>query len=626
MKTTYADVLRGTATPSLLVPPIQPNIIQSTPPTMPIPNKEMVPNRGGGYGFVIDPKTLIQRIIILGTNKGYYTSAAQNTTEAIDSVKKLITEGHGQMIVDIVKDVYEKGRAAKQDPTFVVLGLLCTNENLELRRASWEIIKNIRTFSHLCTFLKYYMAANGGWGRLPKRTLAEWVASHTGHDLLYQTFKYLNRDGWNFRDLLRCVHPTASELSKELQMALKMMILYSKKDLDSASAFDQAIQFGQENNVEVTHIDYLTSIKFLKTCKEDSENVISEIIELVHQHSFTHEFIPSWALSHKEIWIALLMNREKTHVKMPFTALIRNLATMTVKGVFGDEMIVTTLCNHITNKEVIKKSMIHPATIAIAWKQYGSGKGDKGKQTWIPNHEICNALEIAIENAFANIQKTGKKIYHCFDGSSSMTNPMGIVGNMTSAEAVGLLGLCCSRSEDPTTQHYCIFSSNSGHHYGHADGLHPVVFSPNTKLADVANLTQLTNWGFTDCSLPIEIKINEFKTKFNTFSEIDKKAFQTALMTGDTSMRDTTLNALGLYLPDMFIIYTDNDVNSGKRHPSQALLEYRQITGIQAKMAVVATQASNVSIADPNDAHMMDFDGFDSQLPQLLHDFVTGDL
>ena len=46
----------------------------------------MEPNRGGGFEFVIDPKTLIQCVVILGT--GYYTS-----TEAIDSIRKLINEG-----------------------------------------------------------------------------------------------------------------------------------------------------------------------------------------------------------------------------------------------------------------------------------------------------------------------------------------------------------------------------------------------------------------------------------------------------------------------------------------------------------------------------------------------------
>ena len=80
-------------------------------------------------------------------------------------------------------------------------------------------------------------------------------------------------------------------------------------------------------------------------------------------------------------------------------------------------------------------------------------------------------------------------------------------------------------------------------------------------------------------------------------------------------------------MPEVFVIYTDNDVNSGKRHPAKALQEYRELTGLfDAKMAVVATQASYRTISDPKDAGMMDLVGFDSQLPTILNDFICNKL
>jgi 60 kDa SS-A/Ro ribonucleoprotein len=36
--------------------------------------------------------------------------------------------------------------------------------------------------------------------------------------------------------------------------------------------------------------------------------------------------------------------------------------------------------------------------------------------------------------------------------------------------------------------------------------------------------------------------------------------------------------------------------------------------------------ANDVSIADPKDAGMMDFVGFDSAAPQIMSDFIKGDL
>jgi 60 kDa SS-A/Ro ribonucleoprotein len=586
----------------------------------------MAPNRGGGVGFIVTDDTLIQRILILGTSKGYYTSAEQNTDEAVKAVKTMLADGKFQMVHDILKDVYESGRAAKQDPTFAVLALLCVDKEVENRKKAWEIVKSIRTFSHLCTFLKFYMAVDGGWGRLPKRSLNEWVTKYNAHDLAYQVFKYLSRDGWDFRDVLRCIHVDPTPLPKEVQVVLKLMVLYGKKDLDSASAFQQALQFGQEIGAKAEDMAYLDAIRFLKTCKEDVSD--AEITSRIYSHRFTHEFLPKWALTRPAVWKALLISQDGSRVTMPMNALIRNLATMTVRGLFNEATVVDKVCAHLKNADAVKGSKIHPAQVAVAWKQYEQGRGDKGKQTWVANHSICQALEKCMELAFANVEATGKRIWHCFDGSGSMDSAMGVAGNMTSAEAVALMGLICSRAEAPYTQQYCIFSSaRGGYGYGGAStGLRPVIMSPKSSLTEAARVTQITDWGSTDCSLPMEEKIKEFNAKFTTLHHTDQVRFRDAVAKGDTATRDSVLSALGLFLPEVFVIYTDNDVNSGRRHPCQALQEYRRLTGIPAKMAVVATQSSRVTIADPHDAGMMDLVGFDSQLPQVLHDFICDKL
>ena len=73
---------------------------------------------------------------------------------------------------------------------------------------------------------------------------------------------------------------------------------------------------------------------------------------------------------------------------------------------------------------------------------------------------------------------------------------------------------------------------------------------------------------------------------------------------------------------DAFVVITDNDVNSGIK-PSEAMRNYR--TGLKlphAKLVVVATQGSNITIADPDDINMMDMCGFDSHGPKILQDFI----
>jgi 60 kDa SS-A/Ro ribonucleoprotein len=77
---------------------------------------------------------------------------------------------------------------------------------------------------------------------------------------------------------------------------------------------------------------------------------------------------------------------------------------------------------------------------------------------------------------------------------------------------------------------------------------------------------------------------------------------------------------------DTFQVYTDNETWHGAIHPHQALREYRQKMGIDARLVVVAMTAGGASIADPSDPGQLDVSGFDSSVPNLLSDFSRGDV
>ena len=52
--------------------------------------------------------------------------------------------------------------------------------------------------------------------------------------------------------------------------------------------------------------------------------------------------------------------------------------------------------------------------------------------------------------------------------------------------------------------------------------------------------------------------------------------------------------------------------------------QYRDKMGIPAKMIVVGMISNGFTIADPDDAGMLDVVGFDTAVPQLMSDFVVG--
>ena len=74
---------------------------------------------------------------------------------------------------------------------------------------------------------------------------------------------------------------------------------------------------------------------------------------------------------------------------------------------------------------------------------------------------------------------------------------------------------------------------------------------------------------------------------------------------------------------DVFCIYTNSETWAGDVHPSEALKQYRQKTGIPAKLVVVGMTSNGFTIADPQDPGMMDVVGFDPAAPQAIKEFAN---
>jgi 60 kDa SS-A/Ro ribonucleoprotein len=332
----------------------------------------------------------------------------------------------------------------------------------------------------------------------------------------------------------------------------------------------------------------------------DNDKNINLLIKIIQKFNLIREQVPTEALANPKIQIALLVDENQTKVTMPMTALLRNLANITRIGVFHDNPdILEIVINHLTNKEVIEKSRIHPVNVLTAWFTYREGHGKMSKHSWTPNHRINTVLEEMFYLSFKNVKPTGKRICFLIDGSGSMQSES-LCDGINNAEAAALLAMVFSRAEansDSPVQHsFYIFTAERtrghggyGGYVGGGTGLTDISDKINAKSTfnDVLNATQRSDWGMTDISKGITEA-----TKYNR-------------------------------VYDGFIVITDNDVNSGIK-PSLALQQYREKVNAYAKLAVVATQMSNLSIADPNDKGMMDFCGFDSYGPKLLQEFFTG--
>lgn len=78
---------------------------------------------------------------------------------------------------------------------------------------------------------------------------------------------------------------------------------------------------------------------------------------------------------------------------------------------------------------------------------------------------------------------------------------------------------------------------------------------------------------------------------------------------------------------DVFVVLTDSETNYHRIPPWRALQKYREaMNKPTAKLIVVGMTANNISIARPDDVHMLDIVGFDPDMMEVIREFVTGGL
>ena len=293
-----------------------------------------------------------------------------------------------------------------------------------------------------------------------------------------------------------------------------------------------------------------------------------EAVRLIQAFGLTLEHVPNTLLGSPVVWDALLPN-------LPPTAMIRNLGKMTSVGLLKPLSQATKLvCDTLTNTERLKGARVHPLAILIAADTYGQGHGIKGSLTWQPVQQVTAALEDAFYSAFDAVEPTGKRHLLALDVSGSMGWEYLANTHLDCRKAAACMSMVTHKIEPQT------------HVVGFSHELVPVDISKRQGLNGVIQAIEQIPMGGTDCALPM-IYALEHRLEV-----------------------------------DAFVVYTDNETWGGQIHPSQALMQYRQATGIDAKLIVVGMTATGFTIADPNDAGMLDLVGFDASCPALMADFI----
>jgi 60 kDa SS-A/Ro ribonucleoprotein len=292
---------------------------------------------------------------------------------------------------------------------------------------------------------------------------------------------------------------------------------------------------------------------------------------LIRAESLPREAVPTALLNDPAVWAALLEH-------MPLAALLRSLAKLTAVGVIsplGDALPL--VLSALGDADRIAAARLHPLAILLALRTYAQGQGDRGSLRWEPVQAVIDALNAAFYTAFKAVAPTGERLLLALDVSGSMATGRVAGSSLTPRDASAAMALMTAATEANT------------HIVGFTGGMVKLPLSPSMRLDDAVRAVSGLPFDRTDCAQPM-------------------------------------LYALARKIPvDAFVIYTDSETWAGDIHPVQALRQYREQTGIAAKLVVVGMVSNGFSIADPDDAGMLDVVGFDTATPSLIADFIGQD-
>lgn len=536
---------------------------------------DVTPNHNGGLVFKMSPWDRLDQFLILGSesNTLYVTNVELTKRNAQNAIQLIRTEP--QRVIDRVVEISDQGRAPKNDYALFVLALAASDPNVKTRKAALAALPKVaRTGTHLFQFVSFVREYRG-FGSSLRKALSNWYNSRTPDSLAYQVVKYQSRYGWSNRDVLRLTHTTPA--TKQHDAVFRWVV----NGIDGVKASTYKRGKG-DSPVVIARQDATAELPVLIQAFEEAKTASeARIIELIREHNLPREAIPTEMLTKASVWEALFD-------KMPMTAMIRNIATITRVGlVSSGSQAQKELCERLNDLDNLRRARIHPLDILAAYTTYGSGKSARGNSSWKPVREVVESLDDAFYLSFKTVEPTGKPTLLALDVSSSMESfeIAGLKG-LTPRLASAAMALVTLAVEDQVeVVGFTTGGWSNPRQTGWKSSVKKLNIRKGMRIEQVLQEVSRQPFAGTDCSLPMIWAASENR-------EIDN-----------------------------FIVYTDSETYHAFKTPTAALNDYRAKSGRFAKLAVVGMVSNGFSIADPKDPGMMDVVGFDSAAPSIMSDF-----
>jgi 60 kDa SS-A/Ro ribonucleoprotein len=553
--------------------PLKQVITRVTPQSEQADSRQVL-NNAGGYGFQVTGDARLHRFLTLGTSSGTYYVREQDLTKQNAAVVLDWAKNRPGELVEKLTEVSVQGRAPRNNAALFALAAAAGLGSENGRKQALGALPLVaRTGTHLYTWAGYCQQFRG-WGRGMRRAVSDWYLAKDADQLAYQMVKYRARDGWKHADLLRLAHPGYEKggYASDASPAHRAL-------------FNFACGRPAGDNLPPLAAAYLEALGIDRSTAGAKAKGAAYVRLIAQNPGLPWEALPDGALTQPDVWAELIRHG------LPQTALLRQLPRLTTLGVLTQLGVITDLVTaQLADTNRLRKARVHPIAVLLAAKTYASGHAVRGDGHWAPVPKVTDALDAAFYAAYGAIEPANKRTMVALDVSGSMGAAVGGLP-LTCREASTALALVTAATESQVL--ITGFTAGSrpsrwGASYGTAISL--LNISPRQRLDDAVSAISGLPFGGTDCSLPM-LWAMQNKVEVDTFE-----------------------------------IITDNETWAGDIHPHQALEQYRQQTGIPARLAVAAMTSTDFTIADPDDPGSLDISGLDAAVPTLLSDFSRGSI
>lgn len=319
-------------------------------------------NNAGGNAYSLGDKAALAQLAMTGCFNGtYYTSDADQLKRVLELANKVEPAFIAKLAV------YAREKGLMKDMPAVLAAVVAGKDTELLSQIFTRVVDSPKMLRNFVQVIRSGATGRKSLGTAPKRMIQNYLENLTDEQL----FKADVGNDPSLKDIIKLVHPKPSNKKRSAMYGYLLDKEYNKRDLcPLAKSFEV---FKKDMTAEMPDVPFqmLTALP------------------LKDEH-----------------WKQIAESATWTQTRM-------NLNTFARHNVLNDAELLTSVCNKLTDKELIKKAKVFPYQLFTAFQNIDSTVPSKA----------AIALQKAADLALDNVPEFKGKVYVMVDTSGSMSSP-----------------------------------------------------------------------------------------------------------------------------------------------------------------------------------------------------------